>query len=69
MSSLQRLTVSREEELKCNEGSDQKFVLEYGIFQMPVRLLGEMMCLQLEAQVHSIIKGVSGDRAENRTKD
>ena len=60
--------VSGEEELKCNEGSDQKFVLEYGIFQMPVRRW-EMMCLQLEVQVHSIIKGVSGDRAENRTKD
>lgn len=39
MSSLQRLTVSGEEELKCNEGTDQKFILEYGIFQTPVRLL------------------------------
>ena len=30
---------------------------------------GEMMCLQLEAQVRGIIKGMSGDRAENGTKD
>lgn len=31
--------VSWEEELKCNEGSDQKLVLDYGTFQMLMRLL------------------------------
>ena len=38
MSSLKRFMVSWEEELKCNEGSDQKFVLDYGTFQMLMRL-------------------------------
>lgn len=69
MSSLKRFMVSWEEEVKCNEGSDQKFVLDYGTFQMLMRHLRRDDVSAVRSTVSGIITGMSGDRAENETKD
>ena len=67
MSSLKRFMVSWEEEVKCNEGSDQKFVLDYGTFQMLMRHLRRDDVSAVRSTVSGIITGMSGDRAENET--